>query len=508
MPIASPPITPIRSIPRLAQNIPDNAPEVKDIDNILVKPETYAQANLKQVVRDWIANQGRIYLNGQPMKKIIEQMRSNNLGDALEVYCAPASTSNTDHTNRQSALADFGKLYATLTGKSIPQEELHNHLHEFAQHYAANDVIYSQIIIETENFNLKMFLSFMKQEFEEYFTSNNAKSGEILRKLLSENLLHHLPAEEKSSVLQVLEKFAHQGGFCYPASTGVSQIFATLNTVLGTKSGHSHDAVAATTFEYQSVKNGVSVRELTPETALGHVDDNSQFIVDLKMEDIAGNLTEKELPGLVEFQIEHTVLFKPEEKAAKLELKSAQAIIFDPKAWNSIIGQLNQIERFEEARPLLVEYAKNYLLHGHDKVQAEILLAKYPEFHEHNPVKQLGTLTSLFNSTAVEHNNQDRLLTIFGKIDRTFKVTFKIMDTFADEIKKNFKDYTKDENSFVMAMKLLVRLDEKEMLLKLLKPHNTMGLKEKDMYTTAGFKRIYAEIKKQQPAPSSPPRPH
>jgi hypothetical protein len=505
MPINSPPITRIRSIPRLAHNIPDNIPETKDIADILVKPETYREANLKQVTRDWIANQGRIYINNQPVKSIIEKMRSKNLERVVIAYFSEEIENKVGNNYRQSSLIDFSKLYSALTGTPIiPESELQNYLPKFANHYVANEDMYHNVILETENIGLKNLLCFMKQEFEGYFTSNNSQSQEILRTLLTENLLYHLPEEERQPVLRVLESYAHQGGFCYAASAGVSQVYTSINSVLDSQNNHSHDALLATTFNYTSVAKGVSVRELTPETALGHVDENSNFVIDLKMEDLAN--TGVELPGLIEFDITHTVEFVPEEKEAQLKLKSAQAIIFDPKAWNSIIRQLNQVLRFEEARPFLVEYAQNYLKNGHDKAQAEILLAKYPEFLAHNPVKQLGTLTALFNSTAVEHNNQDRILSVFGKIDRSLKVTLKIPETFADGIKNNFKDYTADEDKFVMAMKLLVRLDEKEMLIKLLKPFNTKGLKEKDMYTTAGFKQIYAEIKQQQPA-VSPLRP-
>ncbi len=493
-----PPTIPIRDLNAIAKKLARqfDREEItldKGLVGVLVKPETYAPGEIRQVAKDLMRHQGRTYFNGRLLKDIIDEVRMNYFKNVLNNLLQDGE-SKAENEGRISVFQDFYNLYNTLTGKpTIPidfSNSLEKTIQEMAQFYRDNTKIFEKIFLETNNSELKGLLR--KLQDGNYINPANPNSEVMTRTIFNDYLLNHLAAEQKQAVLAGLEKYDHQGGYKFAANTVIAETLVRLNKILGTTNEPSHEFTEYTTFQYNSVAGGIQVLESTPVTGIGHKD-TGDFVENVTMDP----QIKAAIPGAnpVEFETVHSITYDLQaQEKFQLVTKSANARVNDTNTWNVILKQVDQLERFNLMHQELLNYAEEYLQRGHDKDIAQVILQTWPEIKEYNPIPAASS-TFGFWGGAVENREQDRILMMLGKIERGFKGVGKITQTLADNIELNLNNYLADETKFKNAMQLLVHMGEKEKVIEILQPYNKAGYSTEALLQVDAFKKLYPAVK-------------
>jgi hypothetical protein len=476
---------PLRDIAAITDRVgSDNVIVKDDLEGGLVKPELYREKDIKQFNADFIRNQGRIYVNGVQAKEIVEKVR-------LDYFKMQLNTALNGDENQISALQDFYDLYNLLNGRPkmpIDKASFTPQIDQMAQFYRENTAIFKDLRVQNKNGELENLLSTLAMG--QYELIDGEQTHEMTRTILNNYFLAHIQSDEEKVIIRnVIEKFDHQGGYAFAAIAAIEDALADVMSI-SDKITRPKRGDGDTT-EYQAIRGGIQVREVTSLKAIGHMSVDGDYVADFAMP----------IPGvnIIEFETIHEITIDPSaDDKYKLSVQTAKAHIYHPESWNFISHQIDQAEKFKAMRPVLRSYVKKYLEKDHDDDAADMIFQTFPEIKTYTasvpPVAAFDSGFRLFGG-ANKPDERDRLFEMLGKIESLLPIKG---DQKSDYVKTELlgkQDFLSNEKIFVKTLRLAIAMGERQQVLDFLKPHNAGNYSDEKLLTKAVIRELYTKVK-------------
>jgi hypothetical protein len=447
------------------------APQVIDLLAIdFLSLGKYSPAEIQQVVKDWVRNQNVIFLNGVPLKAIVNGLKKINLRDRLIEYRdhgpgelvnrlsllkllfielreklkdnLQAARTPVDvqrfteilaNTIGASEVIDFSDN--TLLGRAIPL--LHVEL-------ALDDILYDlHKLPDLDGHPAFESLAEVMRIAGQYFIAENVDSQAVLIHIWHNYLLQDLALEiDKLAYIDQLTQFAHQGGFLFSSLTHHAEYLSYKKATpesMPTHAINGAECVNDTKILFSIQNNILQVAEETP---IRRIADNEN----------AESIENDDRTPIITTSTRHSISVK-RGGGAELMIKSAIDTVKHQDA------MLVVIQAFLEHKTLLVDYANGYLAYGHSKGHIDLIMARYPKIKDKVPVKMLSFIDRNLKKDQLMHQEGDRILVYIG-------MSFP---GFVDGLLSKIADY--DQDAFVKAIKLLRRMNKTDLAAQVILPY-------------------------------------
>ena len=406
--------------------------------------------NREQVTKDWIRHQDAIYLNGFPLRAIVNNLKKEYIKQLLSEFLyqdkTPDLLARRIATLRELAIQFFGNAdeLQYIDGKFERNvsdgfaDKLAHHLKEIIFDLNIKNSDQKPKYHFTDTPELQLLKNVVKK-FSNYFSTwAIEESAEVLEMILNDYLLDTL----SSSVVAVkytdlLFKIAHHGGFMYSFFT------AHLQHINKDKYAIQSDAcIAQSRINITSNEDNIYIEENTPIYRIHTLDDDAP---DVENEDKS---------NVMKTQVKHVVTMDGDERAV-LKIISAVDYSYNYAAREILLGEWLRL------RKSLSEYANNYIHHGHNLVMVNAIFQMYPWIKNFGTVITPSTFYRVFANLDLQYQG-DKILLYLGKCSPSYAETVLVqMDHYAEM----------GEGDFTRAVQLLQRMGRNDLANKALLPY-------------------------------------
>jgi hypothetical protein len=455
------------------------SPKLDSIDLLaidFISSRKYSQDKLSQVMRDWVAFQDQIFLQGISLREIVDKLKIENLKQQLieyrdselgnkadrldllkqlcitlnnkfELYLAnPADSMNpTVVRTREKILAAYENTFNDGEEINFQNPDTLNKAIPFLfVGLTGDDILYDlSKLNELQEHPAYDSLARLLREVGMFFKKEEQESSEaILIDIWRKHLLAGLPEIAQSAYIEQLSQFGHQGGLLLPSLTQHQEYLSFIPSEEGMPPYmmNSDECGLGSKISFVFMNNILRVDSESPIKRLANNAEGTY-------------IANKDGSPIITTTTTHLISLKADSSGAIVELKSAVDAVQNQEAMRIIMGA------FEDQKKMLLDYANHYLEHGHDRDDVNTIMDRYPNIqHRVPPIKTLTYIQSLGKDQAM-HQEGDRILHFIG-------MSFP---KYADDIMTNITSYPQEK--FVRAIKLLRRMGRSDLAATVVLPY-------------------------------------
>jgi hypothetical protein len=451
-----------------------------ELDDNYVSADRYSIGSHYQAVGDWTRNRAHIYINGVPLNAILNILKVPYVRNALNNFFGEQANPQI-REDRLQAFHPFYTLVQLLAGKDVRNanysiDEIADDaaLIAFMDIYEAHQQMFDTLA--EKNPKVEALNHLMQNNCVLFFLDSSENSSDnSFKKVWEEVLRNYLFAgaseEVQNAFITMMVSYAHQGGVMTPAALIVMEALGIVNFFDKTEfKADIFNGFQQSTMEYtfDSGNNCLVIRDKTPIAKLYSSLDEKDIEIEFEGHNI------------VEYDVKHVADYNPHNKSVMLRIDRAYGYA-DASTWDFINKKIILLARLKTMLPHLQAYANNYLTHKHNSSMANHIFNLFPELDQITPRKSLGFFALPGQH---EHNKFDKILAALGQLSPEYGKT----------IRQNLAKHLLFENTFVNAMKLLLRLDDGKSTISMLMNYLPTKQDSQALYAERTLRALYTRI--------------
>jgi hypothetical protein len=399
----------------------------------------------EQTTRDWIRHQDEIYLNGFPLRIIVDNLKKEYLKELIDDFLY-ADQDPVVINKRLAALREFVTQF-------LGDAEAMKFLTADEKNYISDSLaVKLWAILRKINFDLHVtdkskkpryhfiisdemqLLRVLVRKCSRYFSTDGIEeSCNVLEKIWNDYLFYPLKnADLKRAYSELFFGVVHHGGVLYSLFTAHLQHINPVKYAI-----RSNPCIDQSRIDFTTTEENIYIKESTPILSISLLPEIKSD-GSIEDEDETAVIRNADNSNVMETVVTHVISLNDDGEAV-LRIESAFDYSFNFQAREILLGDWFRLKQ------LLTNYANNYIQYGHNLLLIEAVFENFPWIRANGDEKQLSPFRRMF-ANKDENFQGDKILIALGKC----------FPSYAEKILVDLIHYAEfGKHIFLRAIKLL-----------------------------------------------------